>query len=83
MYKYKLAVQNIYRGEGLIWQNGCIFKLNSPELRTFVDCWRDLEHNGGEKHKVVEDRNERYDVAIIDLLEVSFFDLRADLSLLT
>ena len=83
MYEYKLAVQNIYRGEGIIWQNGCTFKLNAPELRTFVDRWRDSEHNGGKGDKVVRDRNERYDVPIIHLLEVSFVDSRAALPRLT
>ena len=83
MYKYKLGVQNMYIGEGIIWQNGCTFKLNAPKLGTFVDCWRDSEQNGGKRDKVVGDGNKRYDVAIIHLLEVSFLNLRSALPRLT
>ncbi len=83
MDKCKLAIQKIYRGEGITWQNGCTFKLNAPELRKFSNCWKDSEHNGGKRDKVIEDGNERYDMAIIHLLEVSFVDLRAALPRLT
>ncbi len=83
MYEYKLAVQNMYRGEGIIWQNSCSFKLNAPELRTFVDHWKDSERNKGKGDEVVGDKNRRYDVAIIHLLEVSFVNLCAVLPRLT
>ncbi len=73
----------MYRGKGIIWQNGCTFKLNAPELGTFVDRWRDSEHNGGKRDRVVWDRNERFDKAIIHMLEVSFVDLHSALPRLT
>ena len=73
----------MYRVESIIWQNGCTFKLNAPELCMIVDCGKDSGLNGGKEDKVVGDRNEEYDMEIIHLLEVSFVDSCAALPRVT